>query len=212
MSSVAQLRLTRIRASSPWPAARTSASRRSPTRWSAARSRSSPTSRRRRAARSGRVAGGGGLAARAGRSARRAAPARRAHRADAAPRRGRARRRRRLPDGRQRRAGNRPWRPFHRQHLLKGRTAPGRDRRQQDRPHRPRARRCESLQAADDLEYRESIFPISARKGTGVEELLDHLVSLLPQGPFYFDPSQRSDQSESVVLAELVREQMLPHA
>jgi GTPase len=75
------------------------------------------------------------------------------------------------------------------------------------------------LQAADELDIAESIFPISARKSTGVEGLLDHLVSLLPSGPFYFDPLQRSDQSESVVLAELVREQILsrtreevPHA
>jgi GTPase len=75
------------------------------------------------------------------------------------------------------------------------------------------------LQAADDLGIAESIFPISARKGEGVEALLDHLVSLLPVGPFYFDPRQRSDQSESVLLAELVREQVLirtreevPHA
>ncbi len=75
------------------------------------------------------------------------------------------------------------------------------------------------LQAADELDIAESIFPISARKSTGVEGLLDHLVSLLPSGPFYFDPLQRSDQSESVVLSELVREQVLsrtreevPHA
>jgi GTP-binding protein Era len=75
------------------------------------------------------------------------------------------------------------------------------------------------LQAADELGIAESIFPISARKGEGVEQLLDHLVSLLPSGPFYFDPRQRSDQSESTLLAELVREQVLsrtreevPHA
>jgi GTP-binding protein Era len=75
------------------------------------------------------------------------------------------------------------------------------------------------LQAADELGIAESIFPISARKGDGVEQLLAHLVSLLPRGPFYFDPRQRSDQSESVLLAELVREQVLsrtreevPHA
>ena len=75
------------------------------------------------------------------------------------------------------------------------------------------------LQAADELGIAESIFPISARKGDGVEQLLEHLVSLLPNGPFYFDPRQRSDQSESTLLAELVREQVLirtreevPHA
>ncbi|HEX3618480.1 MAG TPA: GTPase Era [Solirubrobacteraceae bacterium] len=82
-----------------------------------------------------------------------------------------------------------------------------------------RAKTAAVLQAADDLGIAESIFPISARKGEGVEQLLDHLVSLLPSGPFYFDPRQRSDQSESVLLAELVREQILirtreevPHA
>ncbi|MDE3132223.1 MAG: GTPase Era [Acidobacteriota bacterium] len=82
-----------------------------------------------------------------------------------------------------------------------------------------RARLVAVLQAADDLGIAESIFPISARSGSGVGQLLDHLVSLLPRGPFYFDPRQRSDQSESVMLAELVREQILmrtreevPHA
>ncbi len=82
-----------------------------------------------------------------------------------------------------------------------------------------RAKTAVVLQAADDLGIAESIFPISARKGSGVEQLLEHIVSLLPRGPFYFDPRQRSDQSESAVLSELVREQILnrtreevPHA
>ena len=72
-----------------------------------------------------------------------------------------------------------------------------------------RAKTAAVLQAAEELGVGESIFPISARRGTGVEQLLEHLVSLLPSGPFYFDPRQRSDQSESVLLAELVREQVL---
>ena len=82
-----------------------------------------------------------------------------------------------------------------------------------------RSKTAAVLQAAEELGVAESIFPISARKGDGVEQLLDHLVSLLPSGPFYFDPRQRSDQTESAVLAELVREQVLirtreevPHA
>jgi GTP-binding protein Era len=52
-----------------------------------------------------------------------------------------------------------------------------------------------------------------------VPPLLERLISLLPPGPFYFDASQHTDQSESVHLAELVREQVLartreevPHA
>src|ERR1044071_705330 len=48
---------------------------------------------------------------------------------------------------------------------------------------------------------------------------LEHLAGLLPEGPFYFPPEEVSDQSETVMLAELVREQVLrrtrqevPHA
>jgi GTPase len=77
----------------------------------------------------------------------------------------------------------------------------------------------EVLQEAAALEVGSEIFPISARRGTGVGELLEHLVSLLPQSPFYFEADERSDQSERTLLAELVREQVLirthqevPHA
>ena len=66
-----------------------------------------------------------------------------------------------------------------------------------------------ALQAAADLDVAEEVFPVSAATGSGVKPLVDSLVSLLPEGPFYFEPEQRSDQTESVVLAELVREQVL---
>jgi GTPase len=63
------------------------------------------------------------------------------------------------------------------------------------------------------------IFPISARTGKGVGELVEHLAELMPQGPFMFSPQAISDQPQSVLLAELVREaairrtfQELPHA
>jgi len=76
-----------------------------------------------------------------------------------------------------------------------------------------------ALQAADDLGLDAEVFPISARTGRGVGELLEHLAALLPVGPFYFPPEEVSDQSERVMLAELVREQVLkrtrqevPHA
>jgi GTP-binding protein Era len=82
-----------------------------------------------------------------------------------------------------------------------------------------RARVAASLDAAATLALAEEIFPVSARTGSGVRPLVDHLVSLLPSGPFYFERGQRSDQRESVRLAELVREQVLartreevPHA
>ena len=84
-----------------------------------------------------------------------------------------------------------------------------------DRPHAVLA-----LQAAAELPLPDAeVFPISARTGRGVGELVHHLVSLLPEGPFYFPTEEVSDQPEHVLLAELVREQVLlrtrhevPHA
>lgn len=76
-----------------------------------------------------------------------------------------------------------------------------------------------ALQAAAELGIAEDVFPVSARTSAGVGALIEHLVSLLPEGPFYFSPEQHSDQPEPVLLAELVREQVLrrtreevPHA
>jgi GTP-binding protein Era len=86
-----------------------------------------------------------------------------------------------------------------------------------DRIDHPRT--AAALQGAADLDIADEIFPVSARTGSGVRPLVDHLVSLLPEGPFYFEPTQLSDQTEPVRLAELVREQVLgrtreevPHA
>jgi GTP-binding protein Era len=82
-----------------------------------------------------------------------------------------------------------------------------------------RKRIAAALQAAADLAVADEVFPVSARTGAGVRPLVDHLVALLPEGPFYFAPTQYSDQTEAVRLAELVREQVLartreevPHA
>jgi GTPase len=74
-----------------------------------------------------------------------------------------------------------------------------------------RARAAATLQAAAELDVADEIFPVSARTGSGVQPLVDHLVALLPDGPFYFEPQQHSDQTEDVLLAELIREQILAH-
>jgi GTP-binding protein Era len=71
------------------------------------------------------------------------------------------------------------------------------------------ARTAATLQDAADLGVAEEIFPVSARTGSGVATLTEHLVGLLPKGPFYFSAGERSDQTPSVMLAELVREQIL---
>ena len=64
-----------------------------------------------------------------------------------------------------------------------------------------------------------ALHPVSAKTGDGVGELRDELVRLLPEGPAYFPPEQRTDLSEEIQVAELVREKALhltrdevPHA
>ena len=75
------------------------------------------------------------------------------------------------------------------------------------------------LAAAAELAAIDEIFPISARKGTGLEPLISRLAALVPEGPFMYEPEQRSDLPSEVLLAELIREQVLrrtrdelPHA
>ena len=77
----------------------------------------------------------------------------------------------------------------------------------------------EVLTAAAEFEVVDEIFPISARRGDGVAELVARLTELLPPGPFMYEPGTRSDLASEVHLAELIREQVLrrtreevPHA
>jgi GTPase len=70
-----------------------------------------------------------------------------------------------------------------------------------------------------ELDGVDEIFPVSARKGHGLDSLIAKLVELVPEGPFLFPPEQRSDLPSEVLLAELIREQVLrrtrdelPHA
>jgi GTPase len=86
-----------------------------------------------------------------------------------------------------------------------------------DRLSRPQT--AKALEAAAELDVQGELFPISAKSGAGVDELVEHLVSLVPEGPFFYPPAEHSDLSLSVQLAELIREQVLlrtreelPHA
>jgi GTP-binding protein Era len=86
-----------------------------------------------------------------------------------------------------------------------------------DRLDRPRT--VLALEGAAGLDGVDEVFPVAARTGQGVEPLRDHLASLMPEGPFFYTPDERSDQPLDVMLAELIREQVLrrtfqelPHA
>jgi GTPase len=69
-----------------------------------------------------------------------------------------------------------------------------------------RARVAELLQEALALGVSDEVFAISARTGEGVDALLEHLALQLPLGPFLLAEGSTSDQSQRVLLAELVRE------
>jgi len=75
------------------------------------------------------------------------------------------------------------------------------------------------LSEAAELVADAEVFPISARTGAGLAELLAHLGSLMPEGPFSYPDGEPSDQPLPVLLGELVREavirrtfQEVPHA
>ena len=55
----------------------------------------------------------------------------------------------------------------------------------------------------------EAVMPISARNKDGVEELLELLGRLLPEGPQLFPEEMTTDQPERQVMAEILREKLL---
>jgi GTP-binding protein Era len=55
----------------------------------------------------------------------------------------------------------------------------------------------------------DAYVPLSARTGTGLDALVDEIEIRLPPGPHYYPSGVVSDQPETVLAAELVREQLL---
>jgi GTP-binding protein Era len=67
----------------------------------------------------------------------------------------------------------------------------------------------DALTEAAALPAVDEVFPISAREGDGLGELLHRLGELIPEGPYMYPPEDSSDQSSELLLAELIREQVL---
>jgi GTPase len=65
------------------------------------------------------------------------------------------------------------------------------------------------MQTGSQLGDFHALHPVSAKTGDGVAELREELVGLLPEGPAYFPPDQRTDLSVEEQLAELVREKAI---
>lgn len=55
----------------------------------------------------------------------------------------------------------------------------------------------------------EAYVPISALKDDGLDRVVRELVTLLPDGPFFFPPEMHTDQPDQFLAAELVREKYL---
>ena len=77
----------------------------------------------------------------------------------------------------------------------------------------PLLERCAKLGLFDDC------IPISAATGDQLKILLKEIVARLPEGPRWYEPEQRTDQTRTQMVAELIREQVLaathqevPHA
>ena len=75
------------------------------------------------------------------------------------------------------------------------------------------------MQAAAKLGDFHALHPVSAKTGDGVGDLRQELLELLPEGPAYFPPEQRTDLALEEQIEELVREKALeltreevPHA
>ena len=82
-----------------------------------------------------------------------------------------------------------------------------------------RAQTVERLQQVEELGVPGEIFPVSAKSGAGVGDVVKALVELMPEGPLLYPPEEKTDLSLEVRLAEIVREQILhrthdeiPHA
>jgi GTP-binding protein Era len=66
----------------------------------------------------------------------------------------------------------------------------------------------EQLTRAGEWDF-ASYVPVSAMDGSGVPELVTEVVSRLPEGPVYYPPGVTTDQPESLVIGEIVREKFL---
>jgi GTP-binding protein Era len=65
------------------------------------------------------------------------------------------------------------------------------------------------LSDAAGMDGVDEVFPISAKSGEGLPALIERLGELLPEGPYMYPPEEHSDQSSELLLAELIREQVL---
>ncbi len=55
----------------------------------------------------------------------------------------------------------------------------------------------------------EGIFPVSARRGTNLSEVIEKISTLLPEQDFFFPENVRTDRSTSFLISEIIREKLM---
>lgn len=63
-------------------------------------------------------------------------------------------------------------------------------------------------QGVEEWDCRE-VIPVSAMTGENCDDLLETVVSWLPEGPAHYPESYRTDQRERMLIAEIIREKLL---
>ena len=82
-----------------------------------------------------------------------------------------------------------------------------------------REQTVKALEEAAALDLDAEIYPVSALRRAGIDDVVRELVGHMPEGEFLYPPEDHTDLSDEVRLAELIREQVLmrtreelPHA
>jgi GTP-binding protein Era len=65
------------------------------------------------------------------------------------------------------------------------------------------------LASIDQLLPGRDVVPVSAERGTNVDELINVILRFLPEGPRFYDADTVTDQTERMLAQEAVREQVL---
>ncbi len=72
-----------------------------------------------------------------------------------------------------------------------------------------RAQLLPLLAALDQLVPGCDVIPVSALEKSNFDELLSHIENVLPEGPRYYEPDTCTDQTERMLVQEVVREKVL---
>ncbi len=72
-----------------------------------------------------------------------------------------------------------------------------------------KAQLLEKIAFLGEYPFLKAILPVSASTGEGLDELLEEIHTVIPEGPPYFPEDMYTDQTERTMIAEIIREKAL---